>query len=320
MPEIIDLVDDDSSSEEEDNNAAVTSHHAAVTTHRRKQMARKTFAAKTTANTSQFPCNNPVPSSSEVKASHTTAASVPPATDPALLDSGKEGKRKRQKTKTYAEEFGLAGDSSDSASSYTEEKIPYRPRSYSSFMRDINGKEILRQWIDLNGKCRSLYGRVISVKSADKVVVEYSHTSLQSLRTSLSGWPVQNCEHMDISLAWGCVLAFNRKHNPLPESVPETKHVWQWLVPNYVDEVHEYPPKKTLQFDDFEIRLEARQSEIPGAGLGVFLQTIPLREGQTETLVLQPGVSFDLGVYSPLREEDLRTNTEGTVKSFLFDG
>jgi hypothetical protein len=194
---------------------------------------------------------------------------------------------------------------------------------------DLVGKELIREWIDTKGHRRVLYGTVKEWTN-DCVLVEYSSTSLSHLMSSTQSWPEPTVEKLSTDMAWGCLGAFwIRVNNPeygchafFYKNLPIPKHqvASKWIVPDAVQEVHSLPPHKTLTFRDFVLRLEARPSEIPSAGWGVFVCATSLRQGGSKVLHIQRGEKIDLGVYTPLRREDLRSGTEAIVKSFLFEG
>jgi hypothetical protein len=73
-------------------------------------------------------------------------------------------------------------------------------------------------------------------------------------------------------------------------------------------------------FAGFSLSLEARDSNIPNAGLGLWLTILPLWPHDDRLfLELDPGVLVDFGVYAPLLPSDRKSDKISLVKNFLYD-
>lgn len=190
-----------------------------------------------------------------------------------------------------------------------EQQILYHP---------LIGKYVMREWLDAAFKKRRLYGivrycwRHVDIEYNDysmevtreeqrSLEIEYN---VEVAREMIPGWKIEPLDRVTEEIAWACRERYEENH-PIQGSsvVPNAAIKWGWIIPNEVDDAgaHVFPPKRRLTVDqkNIVIELEARQSNIPGAGLGVFAKLKPLVPGQQQCCVLKRGEMIDLGVYSP---------------------
>lgn len=79
-------------------------------------------------------------------------------------------------------------------------------------------------------------------------------------------------------------------------------------------------PVHQMIFAGFLLSLEARPSDIPNAGLGLWLSVVSLwPHDERECLELDPGVLIDIGVYAPLLPSDRKSDKISLVKNFLYN-
>lgn len=93
------------------------------------------------------------------------------------------------------------------------------------------------------------------------------------------------------------------------------------------DQKRVFPPSTTaagpanvveLTFGDYVFTLQAKESLIPGGGLGLFLTVSSSVHALGSILELPAGVLCDLGIYST-SERDKKSEVEVLFKNFLFD-
>jgi len=104
----------------------------------------------------------------------------------------------------------------------------------------------------------------------------------------------------------------------------------EWVVPSKVAystttvEVNQEPvsvPQITFVVPNFELDFVAKQSSIPGGGLGCWMRfrytgsdVDPPRK-----FTVEEGLMIDLGVYGPHRPEDRKSNLLGFFKNFIHN-
>jgi hypothetical protein len=162
-------------------------------------------------------------------------------------------------------------------------------------------------------KKRLLYGTIVSGKQklatgVKFFTVDYTKSSLAFIhKMNLKGGGSTSVFaklKLSEASATGSALLFEELHVP-PTDCPVclTTDSLKWMVPDSIDDDAQRC-KRTLLFRGTKIELKARQSEIPGAGLGTFVRVTALyhTEGQSK-LILRPGEMLDLGIYAPLRKK-----------------
>jgi hypothetical protein len=92
----------------------------------------------------------------------------------------------------------------------------------------------------------------------------------------------------------------------------------KWSVPSkrclVETNVQQTVPCLIIEFQDCKLSFEAKQSNISGAGTGLFVSCI---EGAG--LTLKPGEMLDLGVYAPLNKLDVKSRHIVLLKNLLYE-
>jgi hypothetical protein len=128
--------------------------------------------------------------------------------------------------------------------------------------------------------------------------------------------------------AWGGYVAaleqqqiVRHDHNSLPLGL-DVPFMIRRLLPSsrLVLKNSPYLPVRQMVFAGFSLSLEARDSDIPNAGLGLWLTILPLWPyDERNFLELDPGVLVDFGVYAPILPSDRKSDKISLVKNFLYD-
>jgi hypothetical protein len=207
---------------------------------------------------------------------------------------------------------------------------------------ELIGKRICRQWLDVTGKPKVLYGRIISCA---RYYFTWDHLSFEveydeecrALIDSARGFdaPVMKVEEVSEILAWGGYVLFQEKasvpgggtqaaETPPPHLkwlLPDMIH--RDLLPAAVASNGKQRPRLSIIFRGFRLVLEARQSDIPNAGLGVFLTCFAtsafMHDTSQDYFVLPAGELLDIGMYAPLRKEDLKSGGVLVLKNFIHN-
>ena len=90
-----------------------------------------------------------------------------------------------------------------------------------------------------------------------------------------------------------------------------------WIVPSkrsMVDSCNQRHPYLVLEFKNSILQFEAKPSTINGAGMGLFVKSV---NGQG--LSLQPGEMLDLGIYAPLRVDDIKSKHISMLKNLIYN-
>jgi hypothetical protein len=153
---------------------------------------------------------------------------------------------------------------------------------------ELIGKRFCRQWLDVSGRPKALFGEIVSCErhyfegELFSFKIEYDEDCL-SLINSARGFDAPAIEFEEVSeaLAWGGYVLFQEKAAkassqlradqpcPLKWLLPDMIH--RTLLPPDVASNEKQRPKLSIVCRGFRLVLEARQSDIPNAGLGVFL-------------------------------------------------
>ena len=180
----------------------------------------------------------------------------------------------------------------------------------------LSAKFIQRHWMDHSFKHRVVRGTVKSCWSNGDAEVEYWSSDVDALRLAFPAWEVLAQDTLQIPYALGYKEVYEEEN--LDIHIQDST-AWRWLVPDSVKDFPTFPPKRLLTFNGVSIELEARDSEIPGAGLGVFMRVTPV-DTAAKRFVLKEHEVLDLGIYSPFRKEDVKHESVLLIKTFIFDG
>ncbi|KAI2500919.1 hypothetical protein MHU86_13526 [Fragilaria crotonensis] len=194
------------------------------------------------------------------------------------------------------------------------------------------GKEYYHEWTDADGRKKVIYGSITGCER-DKLdkdylwfTVTYNDESFDDIVKSKPSYELDFKPIKRMSLEWalGGYLAYASKHgSSLLKDSAVSSSVRRWLTPDMrIEDVVPGPggkemPRLTLVWNGFRLVFSVRQSTILNAGLGVFVQCtslVPLRT----SLKLRKGEMLDLGVYAPLRKEDLKEECVFLVKNFIM--
>lgn len=189
------------------------------------------------------------------------------------------------------------------------------------------GKPFRQKWVDVEGKTKMVYGKVVKVSEdllaggTRTCTVEFSEKSRSLLNAgfALNGSNVPQTQQMPQTLAFGgCVdcdpraVRFDKLPYHLSWNVPDIRH--EDFV---VDEHGMFAPRLTMHFRGFHLIFTAKTSTIPNSGKGVFLSCSTLSGSEDDYFMLNAGELLDLGVYAPFRRSDKKTAHVFLMKNFI---
>jgi hypothetical protein len=188
------------------------------------------------------------------------------------------------------------------------------------------------EWINHEGKRKAAFGTFVSCVNDEGVL----HFSIE-LDLSVGTWlafgvrneapnpPLLCVEEAD---AWAGYLSFvaqteGRKYSipsdRLPREIPIHRH---YIVPTVI---HSCSQQRTIELvvKGYRLKLKVKESKIPKGGLGLFVKAEPIaslkHREKGAAFVLEEGELVDLGVYGPLRTEDLKPDHVVIVKRFIHN-
>lgn len=210
------------------------------------------------------------------------------------------------------------------------------------------GKPICRQWIDVKGQTKQLFGTLVKCKEdffskeTFQFTVQYDEASrdaVMSLQEEANNVNIPSVvEGISEPLAWGgCIL-----HDKIvlePNSSTRTLLAkkghpfnYKWIVPTVrkTELVRAQNdsggtsllPRLVLHVRGFQLVVQAKKSGIPNAGLGAWLTCSSLtpylkNEQFPQRFELLPGELVDLGLYAPLRKQDRKGDHIVLLKNFI---
>lgn len=188
------------------------------------------------------------------------------------------------------------------------------------------GKGFYHQWLNHQNAVKEVLGRIVEcTKNNINGRVHFKVAFDRDVDRSLGDGTIAFWDHLDEASAWGGYLAYLQKTNAVDKiaSFSGTCHVY--IVPNNRKVGPDGPnarPKISFEVKGFNIELEVRTSAIEGAGLGLWLKCTPgTHTGcNKRCLLLGKGELVDLGVYGPLRLEDVKKGHVIQLKNYLFCG
>ena len=225
----------------------------------------------------------------------------------------KEAKKRRQQAKT---ENAKVSDVVAPSTSLEIQQV---------FEHGLIGKIIMQKWLDFSLRPVVLYGVVRGcwkdpTDNSFFFDVEHKKESVTVMTEIAPGWKFKDRQELSENVAWGCRQFFEERRDGIVSAITAAQPKFLWIVPDCVRDVASFPPRRRLVVKNFSIELQARQSEIPGAGFGVFMKVTSEGLRSAKRFVLECNEMIDLGVYGPTRLEDLRDHSVQLVKSFVFDG
>lgn len=189
-------------------------------------------------------------------------------------------------------------------------------------------------WINRDGDVKVAYGRIESF-----VVVNDEFTFTVSLDLSIGHWsafgvggkaPNPCISGMAEADAWAGYISFLNQTegkrailSDLCRFLPGTKPFYRhYLVPPIYDRSQQ--GTINLVVKGHTVQLKTKRSNIPNGGLGLFASAKPICSldssgNRNRPLVLEEGEMVDLGVYAPLRAEDLKSDHVLIVKNFVHN-
>ena len=189
------------------------------------------------------------------------------------------------------------------------------------------GRSFCQRWVDVEGKIKIAYGKIIDVSDdllsggLRTCTVEFSEKSRSLLNSGFTpnGAAIPATQKIPQTIAFGGCLACD----PRAVRVDMVPYHLVWNVPDYrhedfvVDEHGMFAPRLTMHFRGFHLTLTAKTSTIPNAGKGVFVSCTTLTGSSSDVFVLSPGELLDLGVYAPFRRADKKSAHVFLMKNFL---
>lgn len=194
---------------------------------------------------------------------------------------------------------------------------------------DLVGHSYVQKWITLKGRFRIACGKITKcyksmIDDELSFQVEFDDGLRAAARaTAECGLEIPACADVSEGMAWfgyasSCRRLLERNPYYVPELVmpfheqiitPDARHC-EATVASDVD--GNKIPCLLIRIFDCELELDARKSTIPGAGMGLFVRCKTLHG-----LMLQAGELVDLGVYAPMRNEDLKSDCLSLTKNFI---
>lgn len=185
---------------------------------------------------------------------------------------------------------------------------------------------VYQQWIDAHGETREIFGKIVGCFEEDEgktkellFDVEYDSDRHPE---RMGNAPMKG--QLRESFAAGAAAAFQRKISevtgPSSSDMQVEKPFASWIVPvrrKLPAQDQAALPKIVLSVGGFVLTLEAAESQIPGAGLGLWLSCTEQVVLGRKHFELPAGCFIDLGVYAPLVSSHRTKEHVLFVKSFL---
>jgi hypothetical protein len=194
-------------------------------------------------------------------------------------------------------------------------------------------KGYYREWISRDGRTKALYGKIESCTCA----VDGSITFNVILDLSIGQWfafgvrneaPNPRMCNVEESDAWAGYLAYTARNEgkqylgPSACLLKEKPFYRHYILPATI---HACPQQRVIDLvvKGHHLQLKAKASKVTNGGLGLFITARPLAAINSlcreASLVFEEGELLDLGVYGPLRTEDLKPNHVLIVKEFVHN-
>jgi hypothetical protein len=206
----------------------------------------------------------------------------------------------------------------------------------------LEGEGFYRQWINIHGKAKQLYGSITKVENDNvedelKFTVTYDKNSRKMANASDSGCGgnlVPSCETIDQRIALGGCLSFLIKTGSNERSlIDQAPFHTRWIAPDdyHRELVHQRSgrdgtdvdsfPQVVIHHGLFELRFNVKTSTIQNAGCGVFLSCRPLlgKPDLAAYFELKPGELLDFGIYAPYRTQDKKSDYLHLILNFIHN-
>lgn len=215
----------------------------------------------------------------------------------------------------------------------------------SEFQKDeqhhcLVGRGYHAQWIDHLGQASEIRGEITHCKQSSfagsttrQFTVKYSDdlSRINMLHGVINPQDAKvkrdTCELCEAD-AWSGALSFHNAESSSSVNPPafidyKPKHMISWIVPS-VRRKEVIPESRyfalVFSYGNYEIRLEPRESEIKGSGLGLFASCQWLGPQNTKKpFLLNPGELIDIGPYGPLLASDLKKEAVSLFKDFILE-
>ena len=197
-------------------------------------------------------------------------------------------------------------------------------------------KGLYQQWINRDGNTKEAYGTFESCTFTDGKI-----TFTVALDLSVGHWvafgvrneaPNSRMGGIEEADAWAGYNSFlsqteGKKFtcSDLSQYLPaETKPFYRHYI---VSTVRASSQQRSMHLvvKGHHVQLKVKESNIPNGGLGLFITATPIASlnsrgtSRNAPLVLEEGELVDLGVYGPLRPEDLKLDHVFIVKNFVHE-
>eukprot|EP00977_Amphora_coffeiformis_P016819 scaffold5323_cov173-Amphora_coffeaeformis.AAC.5 len=178
-------------------------------------------------------------------------------------------------------------------------------------------KYIKRKWLNQSFLPQSVTGIVKNCcgDSDKRVQIHYCASDLEKLQNTIPGCKPFPTDWIPMVEAQGYREDYDEEHR----DIQIDSKAKRWIVPDSIQDKPKFPPSRIIEVMGMSIEVEARDSSIDGAGLGVFMRVNPIDTDET-CFTLEAHHVIDLGMYGPFRKEDLKHDAALLVKDFIFDG
>ena len=194
----------------------------------------------------------------------------------------------------------------------------------------ILGKGFHRQWQDCKGDVKEVYGTITECKKNlldgslqfTVELFEECRKPLKAVALLQQGVP-EKLEGISAADAWGGFVSFMKLDTREGElALMKVPPYHTYIVPgsrHVVRYTRDGIPVIVYHVKNHRLEIEARQSDIPNAGLGLWVKcTCIIPMSKKRVFDLPKGHLIDLGVYAPLTAGDCRNENIALLKNFLF--
>lgn len=187
---------------------------------------------------------------------------------------------------------------------------------------ELVGRGYYRRWVGASGDLQDISGVITSCckRRIDNEILFRVDYEKKTLPITVVGSTFSSFEEISEHNARGGAICFDERRSPRLHSVNAPRFHWRWVTPDkrsvLAGDDEATTPKLEMIVCEFRLLFEARESTIPGAGLGLFVQCF---SESAKQFVLAPGCLLDLGRYSPLCCTDRKQMSVAHVKNYVLD-